>query len=178
MSADRFPHAEGELVSSLGLARKRVREVRSSALVRGDDWSHTGGQVRYSEGGLKKLLSALRIPPSGEPIAPPPAPAAAETPPAPEDLAPKKIEKVPAAQIPPRAAPAPGPLKRGDVHELVMVRTYQNRQIVLAEFGDVPARVRVRDSAKLIRGMKMKCAFLERDLWRLAQPLPRWRGKW
>lgn len=192
MSAERFPHAEAELVANLGLARKRVREVRASTLVRGDDWSHTGGQVRYSDTGQKKLLDALRVSGDGAPRPPDPAPALQSA----GDLAPKKIEKavlsgvavsgadfgVPAAELAQqRATDATAALQAptiGEIRELVMVRTYPNRNIVQATHAGGHVRVRLKDSGKMIPGMVMKCAFVGNGLWRLAQPLPRWRGKW
>ncbi len=166
MSADRFPHAESELVSRLGLARKRVRDVRAAALVRGDDWTHTGGMVRYSEEGQKKLLAALSVPPDGAAVPPPAAPAAPAA--APEHLAPKKTEE---------PAPAEGEPKPGDAHELVVTKKFLNRAIVQARFGKTLVRVRVKDSRKLVSGMFIRCQHIEKDLWKMTERLPRFPGK-
>lgn len=160
MSADRFPHAEGELVSRLGLARKRVRDVRASLLVRGDDWNHIGGAVRYSEAGQKKLLGALSIPEAIETVAPPA-----------EDLAPKKSEE-PSGAPPPAAAPGPGAAE-----DLIVTRKFLNRAIVQARFGKTLMRVRVKDSRKLVPGMFIRCQLIEKDLWKMIERLPRFPGK-
>jgi hypothetical protein len=166
MSAALFPHAEGELIAALGLAPKRVRGLRAGQLTRGTDWTHVGGQVRYSAAGRDKLRSLLKIDP--EPL------------PTIEDLAPKKIEEDPLPNPP--AAPAPFPAAAepspGDERELVCVKICMNKAIVLATFGDKRVRVRVRDSANITPGLKMKCLLIDADLWQLSQRLPRWRGKW
>jgi hypothetical protein len=79
----------------------------------------------------------------------------------------------------PAAAEVAPPLEAGEVRELVVLRVYSlNRRIVLARFGEIEARVRVRDNRKLQPGMKMRCSYVERDLWDLEQRLPRHPGKW
>jgi hypothetical protein len=185
MSADHYPHAESELVATLGLARKRVRDVRAGTLVRGEDWNHIGGQVRYTDEGQKKLLSALHItPPPAAPSAPEPTDA--------KDLAPKKSvlltpddlpddDSIPSVHIDGEASggkTAALQLKPGDERELVCSKLCLNKAIVLATFGTLQVRVRVRDSSNITRGLKMKCRLIDADLWQLAQRLPRWKGKW
>jgi hypothetical protein len=181
MSADRFPHAEGELVSRLGLARKRVRDVRASLLVRGDDWNHIGGVVRYSEAGQKKLLDALNVSPASAPLDPPAVPDGfVGVPPAVDGpflsrplgyLAPKKSEE-PSGAPPPAAA-----LKPAGEEDLVVTRKFLNRAIVQARFGKTLMRVRVKDSRKLVPGMFIRCQHIEKDLWKMTERLPRFVGK-
>lgn len=158
---EQYVHAEADLTSELGLARADVREVRSTQLEREIDWKHVRGAVRYTASGWAKLRSLLKISVGATPAAP--------------DLAPKNSDEL-APPVPAAAAP-PAPTA-GEVRELVMVRTWRNPRIVQARLGAVLVRVRVRDNAKLTVGMVMRCALVDADLWELAQPLPKRRGKW
>lgn len=154
---DTFEHSEGDLTAQLGLARGVVRAVRSESLEQGTDWKHVRGAVRYSEAGWAKLLLLLKI---SAPAARPPTPAAA-----PEIAG--GIATV--TQLFP-----------GAQRQLVVAKIYKaNPRIVCATFARPhDARVRVKSSANLVPGMAMACAWIEGDLWQLAQRLPRWRGKW
>lgn len=164
MSEEPNQLGEAELSEQLGVNRAQLRTVRTTDLERGSDWNHVAGAIQYTKAGLEKVLRLLKIsrPAPPAPAAPPPA----------EHSAPKNPPEAGTPAAPP-APPAPG-----DVRELVMLQTFHNPRIVLARLGDAEVRVRVKDSAKLIRGMKMKCRLLQGDLWSLAQPLPRRRGKW
>lgn len=163
MNPSDFPHVESELSEQLGVARGDVRVIRSEQLEQGRDWAHIRGAVRYTATGWSRLLGILKISLPAEP--PPSLPA-----PPPEDLAPKNLGGQP---------PAPAsPLEPGALRLLVIVRGFRNPRIVSARLDDLPARVRVRDSINLMPGMTMKCRFIREDLWDLAQPLPRRRGKW
>lgn len=153
-----FTLEEGQLSAELGLARPKVRALRTDELVHGTDWKSIGGLVRYSRAGWEKLRRSVGLA-AGEPAAPPPAPA--------KDLAPKK------------AVGQPPPLQHGDVHDLVVVRIYPvNRKILLARLGNSEVRVRVGSNQKFMPGMVLPAKFLEADLWELARRAPRYRGKW
>lgn len=148
MNASPFTHAEADLVAALGLARAVVRTVRSEQLTRGTHWHTIAGEVRYSDEGRTLLFSILKAEPQ------------------------KNLAEI-------RPDPGAEPAEPGGPRELVCVRTYtMNRRIVQARLGDEIVRVRVKDSAKLIEGMTMRCSHVQADMWELVQPLPRWRGKW
>lgn len=178
-AAPEFLHPERTLLASLGLPQKKVRELRASALVRGLDWQHLRNEVLYSAAGRAKLLAALHVdlpPPPAAPPLPPPdlqQARAALVRVLADYSAPKKI-----AELAPTAAADPAaPLAPGDVHPLLVLRTYaRNRRIILASHAGGEARVRVKDSRKLRPGMSLKCSYIGGDLWELAQRLPRWPG--
>jgi hypothetical protein len=144
-----FPHAETEIVATLGLARAVVRDVRSDHLTRGTHWQHVAGAVCYSDEGRTLLFNLLKAEPQ------------------------KNSAEIGPAEIAPPAAPPP-PAKQS----LVCTRTPRNRRIVFAKLGGELMRVRVRDSANILPGMTLLCAHVQADLWELAQPLPRARGRW
>ena len=190
MSTSTFSHLEKALAQRLGLSHQKIREVRSAELERGRDWAHVRGAVHYSDEGLARLCSALQVSP---PAPPETSRVAAEVEqPAATAAAPAEAEAASAAAVHGDGAPgasgsphpseksaAAAPLCPGDERELVVVRAYSmNRHIVLARLGDTEARVRVRDNRKLRAGMVMRCTFVERDLWDIAQRLPRHPGKW
>jgi hypothetical protein len=176
MTPSKFAHSESALVSSLGLPRKKISALRGSALVRGVDWAHTAGEVRYSDAGRAKLHELLAIP----------APAVAE------DLAPKDPTSPPfygvlnsAEDLATALAPLPPddppdhPPRPGEIRVLVCVRTYPlNRRVVQARLGETLVRVRMRTSEHFVPAMELKARFVGADLWELAQRLPRWKGKW
>ncbi len=148
MTAEEFTLPEAEIVTSLGLARALVREVRGADLIRGQDWQHVQGTVRYSTAGRDRLLARLNV-----------------------VLTKKKSEGADASVHP--LAPEPG-----DHRELICEKKPRNRRIVFARLGDALVRVRVKDSTRILPGMTLRCAFVQADLWELAQPLPRSRGRW
>ena len=153
MKPSEFLHTEADLVRELALARKKIAALRADVLVRGVDWAHEGGEVRYSAFGREKLMALLKVP-------------------APEDSAPNPP--------PPADLPADHPPRPGDVRDLVCVRTYPlNHRIIQARLGETLVRVRVRESAKFTPGMTgLRCRFVGADLWDLARPGPRAKGKW
>jgi hypothetical protein len=148
LNAPTFIHAEADLVAALGLARALVRDVRTEQLTRGTHWQHVAGAVRYSDEGRDRLHLILKAEPQ------------------------KNLAEIP-------AEPGAEPAEPSGLRELVCLRTYtMNRRIVQAQLGEEIVRVRVKDSAKLTAGMVMRCTHVQADMWELAQPLPRWRGKW
>lgn len=162
-----FTLEEGQLSAELGLARPKVRALRTDELVHGTDWKSIGGLVRYSRAGWEKLRRAVGLA-AGEPAAPPPAPA--------KDLAPKPAVGATAGA----GHPLPTePLRHGDVRDLVVVRIYPtNKRILLARLGESEVRVRLGDNRKFTKGMTLPAKFLEADLWELARRAPRYKGKW
>lgn len=182
MSDPIFTHSEAQLVAELGLDRKAVRGLRAEELENGTDWKHTGGQVRYSPSGRDKLLALLKISPdSAPPLSPAAAAPAPETAPGGEkDLAPKNraAEEPAAPESAGAAKPACGDaLKPGDLRDLVLARKYPNKRIVGAVFNRQLQRVRVKDSTKMLPGLRLECRYVGEDLWQLAQRLPRFTGK-
>lgn len=186
MNGSTFTHGERSVSDRLGLDLKKLRAVRSASLTRGADWQQVAGEVRYSESGLDRISASLGATP-------------------PEYSAPKKLpDSAPAELATPRTAlvtlldhrlanlvtcgttctsarrePPPANPEPGALHELLVLRVYtRNHRIVLAQFGDQEARIRVRDNSKLAPGMTVQCSYVERDLWDIAQRLPRWKGKW
>ena len=179
MTPSKFLHPEAALADTLGLPRKKISALRGSALVRGEHWQHTGGEVRYSDAGRALLLTGLGVTASAPaadspPNTPPPAPPPADPPGAPPAVPPPTP---PVGPTPPTPEPPPKP---GDEANLEVIRTYPlNRRIVLARLADGrEACVRVRDSGHLLAGMTMRCRFVAAGRWDLAQRLPRWKGKW
>lgn len=166
MKTSPFAVLEQDVAASFGVPQKKIAAVRVGGLVRGADWQHAGGAVRYSEEGLAKLYAALKVPPAADHSAPngqDPAPAGAP------ETSPAESASTALVRL---------PLQAGDVHELVVTRTFaHNRRIIDAVRGTTIVRVRVNDSVKLRPGMTLKCAFLQGDLWELAERLPRWPGK-
>lgn len=156
MTPSRFVHSEATVAQSLNLNRKKISALRGTALLRGEDWSHEHGEVRYSDTGRERLLGLLAV------VPPPPPPAAATAEPV-EHLAPKKSEE-------PGATTA----------DIVIVRLYPlNRRIVQGRLeSGASVRVRVRDNRNLTPAMVMPCRHLGADLWELTHALPRWKGKW
>lgn len=71
------------------------------------------------------------------------------------------------------AAPGPGP-----VVELTVLRRVLNPRILLATDGAGVLRVRVRDSANFMPGMRIPVRHIQGDLYELARPCPRSRGRW
>lgn len=165
MSAKRFIFAEAALADELGLPQKNLRAVRTGELTRGEHWQHVANEVRYSEDGRARLFGALNLaPPAGY-------------------LAPKNPAEPPPAGSngtgPAAAAAAAAPPRHGDVRELVCIRLFPlNKRILAAKLGGLEVRVRVADNRNITLGMALRCRLIGGDLWELARPLPRWRGKW
>jgi hypothetical protein len=71
------------------------------------------------------------------------------------------------------AAPLPGP-----VLTLRVLRTVLNPHIILATDGHGILRVRVRSSANFLPNMEIPVRHVQGDLYELARPCPRARGRW
>lgn len=185
-----FIHTEADLSKQLGLSREDVRAARAEQLDHGTDWQHVRGAVRYTAGAWAKLKRWLKISASSPPAAVPPAPAAAPGPfPCPPFPPPVQVSDIPYYFAPndaqkktdsarPRAAPKLPALVPGLRHDLVCQRHYPNKRIVGALFGAQLVRVRVKDSAKITKGMVMPCEWIAADLWEMKHKLPRRKGKW
>ena len=54
--------SEMDLAAALGIPRERLKELRKNTLARGVEWEKDGGQILYTEAGVKKLRKALNLP--------------------------------------------------------------------------------------------------------------------
>lgn len=161
MDLNHFSIPEADLPGMLGIGRDELRGLRQH-LADGVDWAFLKKQVRYTPDGVNRLRSILKLP--LEPVA--------------------SIAEEPGLDDSKKTAPA---------EELVTLLVWQrvrNSRILEAYLpGSDPAhrhnilRVRVRDSKNFVRmvngkPMELKARHLNADLYELATPCPRWKGRW
>jgi hypothetical protein len=185
-----FITPETSLSVRLGLNRDRLRELRLTQLVKGVDWDEgQRHQVLYSVLGEQKLTQWLNV----QSKSTPPIPLSASGPSTGSDTrlntSPRKPQE---AQEGEKRA---GPHLNGDPEfETMSVasvsrpalggRHFPNPRIIRAErkTGEM-VNVAVKDSknfrARMANGQPMVLrARMEAGQWTLAQPCPRWPGKW
>ena len=190
-----FAYAECKAHSRLGVSAALMRKYRKSHLDEDKDWSLVKSEgrqiVAYSEEGLVKVMEWL----SDKKTA-----VRAHSPLLDDDeeyqaiLDAADIRSVKRSDI--STMPA-GDLPAQEVMpqlKLVVEKKPKNRRILLchieegdiglygsalAEAGVPPGlqRVRVKDSAKFVRGMVLPCEHQQLDLWDYTGRHPRWKGK-
>lgn len=155
-----FTHFESVLASRMGVNRQILREKRKAA-TEGEHWSWVGGnRVCWSEAGLVWLENALRAPRNDRGVDPSPESSTAGN----EQDAHAALAK---------------PAQKTAVRQFSVVRTFlSNPRLLLATDGLNMVRVRVRNSAGFVKDMLIPCRPVHDDVWELARPCPRWRGKW
>lgn len=149
---------ESHLPNTLGINRDELRELRRAHLIEGTDWFLDGKNITYRPSGLQKIREALKLPPE-------------------EKNAPAPSEEHP------QPLPEPETL-------LVWNPRLVNTRILLAYKPDTDPhdpknllRVRVRSSENFVRSvngkpMELKARHIQADLYELATPCPRWKGRW
>ena len=154
-----FPITESELVHRLGIPRSTIRSIRKSGtLVEGLHWALQGREIRWTDC-IEHLRTLLSLPPA-------------------EKLAPNAIEELTV-----KSRPAWRAVDGRFLH-------FRNPRVIAAtrQNGD-EVIVRVPDSSKFTQhlqargpgGALVPMTFKARrgqDGWTLAQPAPRWTGRW
>lgn len=147
--------SEHDLARELGVSRDLVRKARRSLDI---PLQMDGKTAVLPDTEAERVRSHLGAPPT-EKDAPCLCGASA--------LAPVVTDSAP-------AAPPPGQ----EVVTLRVHRIVQNPHIILATDGLCILRVRVRSSANFIVGMEIPARRIQGDLYELARPCPRARGRW
>jgi len=177
-----FTHFESVLASRMGVNRQILREKRKAA-TEGEHWSWVGGnRVCWSEAGLVWLENALRAPRNDRGVDPSPESSTAGN----EQGAPRNDRGVDPSPESSTAgneqdahAALAKPAQKTAVRQFSVVRTFlSNPRLLLATDGLNMVRVRVRNSAGFVKDMLIPCRPVHDDVWELARPCPRWRGKW
>lgn len=145
---------EARVARWLGVAVKRVRELRSRALREGEHWIvHGHGQVVYSVAGVQALRDHLRS-------------LGVVT------LDGKKPTSAAKADEP--AAPR-GPCRREKGR---VVRCWPNRRLLSVALGAGEVRALVKDNSNFMPGMEVELTQTPSGSWQFCGRLPRRRGKW
>ena len=148
---------ESHLPAVLGINRNELRYMRQNELEEGTHWVWEGKRIAYLPGGVEKIRALLKVDD--------------------EILTPAQI----VAQFPPLPPP---------VTLLVWNPRLVNKKLILAYAPDTDPhdsknllRVRVRSSENFLRmvhgkPMELKARHVQADLYELATPCPRWKGRW
>lgn len=142
---------EARVARWLGVARARVRRMRSRALREGEHWQVIQQDIVYTVAGLQRLRDLLTS--TGE--------------------LPRTVNQVAEPDEP--AAPA-GPPKRTQGK---VVRVYPNRRLLQVSLKDAgPVLVLVRDNSNFIAGMVIAVTHDARaNQWQFCGRLPRAKGR-
>ena len=159
---DKWLYSEAQLAKHLGMPRTAIMKVRSSTLRKNADWNLRDNEVALSLRGLAKLLQALEIPAGRVDVT------ACYFPQ--KNSAPAVLLLCDRGQVPP-------PVK------MKVRRIFPNPRLVEAVEVDRPnqlQRVLVKTNENLTIGMHFECIpdVGNPGYWKLAGPLPRWRGRW
>jgi hypothetical protein len=172
---DGFPVFEANLPAMLGINRDGLRNLRTK-LTEGEDWILKKKRVRYSNAGVDRLRGLLNLP------IPTPATATEA-----DDVT--ADANVPVSKKTAPAANAAQPDGNAEVVTLHVWQTVKNPRILEAylpgtdpKFRKNIVRVKVRDSKNFMRfvhekPMELKARHLNADLYELATPCPRYRGR-
>lgn len=195
MDTNIFKIPQGQVVALLGISLHEVRR-RKKSLAEGADWVRDGNKVLFCDEGVKKMREGLSLAAVASPV---PAVAIAEADLVSQKNAPPEMpfdEFFPPEQATkPVAAPRrvfllpdapPVPQSPEQVTELVVYKRTMNPQVLEAHRvgGDKNdrsqiVRVRVRDSANFLPGMKLGVRLIQLpDLFEFTGRLPRWVGKY
>lgn len=151
-----FPHWESALPGKLGVKNRAHLRTLRAGLLPGIDFAFVKKRVAYSHSGLEKLRAALTLPP--------------------EKTAPEANGT--------HSEPLPEP-----VTLCVWKCQLINKKLILAYPADQEprpeniVRVRVKTAEKFMRfvngkPMELKARLVQGDLYELATPCPRWKGRW
>ena len=159
---DKWLYSEAQLAKHLGMPRTAIMKVRSSTLRKNADWNLRDNEVALSLRGLAKLLQALEIPLGRVDVT------ACYFPQ--KNSAPAVLLLCDRGQVPP-------PVK------MKVRRIFPNPHLVEAVEVDrpnQPQHVLVKTNENLTIGMQFECIpdVGNPGYWKLAGPLPRWRGRW
>lgn len=153
-----FAHLERHVALQLGLNKDEARELRQKHLIENTHFVRLKKHVVYNEEGLALIKKAATLPG--------PAPT--------ENEAQGSIPVDPA----PIQAPVPVTLK-------AFMAAHHNPYILIAYKPDTDpndpknrVRVRVRSNVNFTRGMDLPAWHEKDDLYALARPCPRSRGRW
>lgn len=198
MTDPNYPHWESHSHGLLGISRDELRALRQTHLTEGTHWANIKNRVCLSEIGLQKIRDTLKL--NQSPVTQPSATAAEPNPATPS--ASSSIAAPPVNQSPARITPELRPHrllpeKTADAtpqpHEktLRVWRTVRNNRIIEAidpaHEGLRPPpilRVKVRASQHFTRRltngqwMEFPARHIQADLYEIARPGPKARGRW
>lgn len=171
---------ESSLAGRFGVSREEVRRARKRALS-DEDWGVDRKRVVVSPEGVKKLAEELQVMRSekneeasnfasaGAGGVETGAGAAEEQG---EGIA---SQNDGSPEVEQALGPAEAEVEYFELHKLVV-----NPRMILARSkatGQV-VRIKVKDAGKFCRGMEIPARQIQGDLYELARPEPRWRGRW